>query len=102
MRKQVAVCLRQGPAPHAARGCVAALSDARTSESRRGQVPGRRHGIGRPSFAARLLGRPYVLPEAIAARNSPFVLALPIFDSNSSIASVGESGVSTLRSTHTR
>jgi len=35
----------------------------------------------------------------IAARNSLFVLVLPIFDSSSSIASTGDSGVSTRRST---
>src|SRR3990167_5052444 len=44
----------------------------------------------------------YDFPAAIAARNSAFVLVLLIFDSSSSIASVGESGVSTFRSTQTR
>ena len=38
----------------------------------------------------------------MAARNSPLVFVLPIFDSSSSMASLGERGVSTLRSTQTR
>jgi hypothetical protein len=41
-------------------------------------------------------------PFAMAPRNSALFLVLPIFDSSSSMASVGDSGVSTLRSTHTR
>ena len=38
----------------------------------------------------------------IDARKSSFVLVFDIFESSSSIASTGDSGVSTLRSTHTR
>src|SRR5512134_2946395 len=44
---------------------------------------------------------PY-LPAAIDDRNSLLVLVLAIFESSSSIASTGERGVSTFRSTHTR
>ena len=44
----------------------------------------------------------YRPPLAIEPRNSALLLVLPIFESSSSIASTGESGVRTLRSTQTR
>src|SRR5579864_1113295 len=76
----------------------------------------RQHAIGRheqPAFAqhfdeagrtrrtSRTLRR-YPLPFDIDERNSWLVLVFAIFDSSSSMASTGESGVRTFLRTHTR
>src|SRR5262245_53288562 len=49
-------------------------------------------------FGIRLQAFPLLIDE----RKSAFVFVLAIFDSSSSIASTGDSGVNTLRSTQTR
>src|SRR5437867_10880543 len=79
-----------------ARGAERAFSDEKGDDS--AETNGKRSAAHHATCDLRL----YVFPLDIEARKSWLVLVFDMRDSSSSIASTGDSGVSTLRRTQTR